>query len=205
MQIKRASAWRRGSFQLVDISKLGLNSKIKKFSDSFICGKGYSPPEGGENSFLSTVCEPRHGAGARFIDVIMLIAKAKSVCYNHFVGRRALPVVASRFCYRRREGYAMTPYEIIMERILSIENPVLFRSIIEVNAYRVLNWRGRINSIYSYFCSALVFFRASFSSCHLFSLLFDVSILHLTLEVYTEFGTVSGNAGRTERKRAGYI
>ena len=44
----------------------------------------------------------------------MLIAKVKSVCYNHFVGRRALPVVASRFCYRRREGYAMTPYEIIM-------------------------------------------------------------------------------------------
>ena len=63
---------------------------------------------------MSTVCEPRHSAGARFIDVIMLIAKAKSVCYNHFVGRRALPVVASRFCYRRREGYAMTPYEIIM-------------------------------------------------------------------------------------------
>ncbi len=45
---------------------------------------------------------------------VMLIAKVKSVCYNHFVGRRALPVVASRFCYRRREGYAMTPYEIIM-------------------------------------------------------------------------------------------
>ena len=36
------------SFQLVDISKLGLNSKIKKFSYSFICGKGYSPPFGGE-------------------------------------------------------------------------------------------------------------------------------------------------------------
>ena len=45
---------------------------------------------------------------------IMLIAKAKGVYYNHFVGRRVLPVVASRFCYRRREGYAMTPYEIIM-------------------------------------------------------------------------------------------
>ena len=45
---------------------------------------------------------------------IMLIVKVKSVCYNHFVGRRALPVVASRFCYRRREGYAMTPYESIM-------------------------------------------------------------------------------------------
>ena len=45
---------------------------------------------------------------------VMLIAKVKSVYYNHFVGRRALPVVASRFCYRRREGYAMTPYEIIM-------------------------------------------------------------------------------------------
>ena len=40
--------------QVVDISKLGLNSKIKKFSYSFICGKGYSPPSG-ENSFLSTV------------------------------------------------------------------------------------------------------------------------------------------------------
>ncbi len=45
---------------------------------------------------------------------VMLIAKVKSVCYNHFVGRRVLPVVASRFCYRRRKGYAMTPYEIIM-------------------------------------------------------------------------------------------
>ncbi len=33
--------------QLVDISKLGLNSKIKKFSYSFICGKGYSPPPSG--------------------------------------------------------------------------------------------------------------------------------------------------------------
>ena len=42
--------------QLVDISKLGLNSKIKKFSYSLICGKGYSPLRG-ENSFLSTVCD----------------------------------------------------------------------------------------------------------------------------------------------------
>ena len=42
--------------QLAYISKLGLNSKIKKFSYSFICGKGYSPPfGGGENSFLSAV------------------------------------------------------------------------------------------------------------------------------------------------------
>ena len=39
---------------LVDISKLDLNSKIKKFSYSFICGKGYSPPAG-ENSFLSAI------------------------------------------------------------------------------------------------------------------------------------------------------
>ena len=38
------------------MSKLGLNSKIKKSSYFFICGKGYSPPFGGENSFLSTVC-----------------------------------------------------------------------------------------------------------------------------------------------------
>ncbi len=48
---------------------------------------------------------------------VMLIAKVKSVYYNHFVGRRALPVVASRFCYRRREGCAMTPYESIMVMI----------------------------------------------------------------------------------------
>ena len=34
--------------QLVDISKLDLNSKIKKFSYSFICEKGYSPSFGGE-------------------------------------------------------------------------------------------------------------------------------------------------------------
>ena len=32
------------------MSKLGLNSNIKKFSYSFICGKGYSPPPKGENS-----------------------------------------------------------------------------------------------------------------------------------------------------------
>ena len=38
--------------QLVDISKLDLNSKIKKFSHSFICGKGYSPPSGGESLFV---------------------------------------------------------------------------------------------------------------------------------------------------------
>ena len=50
--------------RLVDISKLGLNSKIKKFSYSFICGKGYSPPLRGENSFLSTVCDIRLNAGA---------------------------------------------------------------------------------------------------------------------------------------------
>ena len=41
--------------ELVDISKLGLDSKIKKFSYSFICGNGYSPPFGEENSFLSTI------------------------------------------------------------------------------------------------------------------------------------------------------
>ena len=49
--------------RLVDISKLGLNSEIKKFSYSF-CGKGYSPPFGGENSFLSTVCDIHLSAGA---------------------------------------------------------------------------------------------------------------------------------------------
>ena len=43
-----------GSVQFFGISKLGLNRKIKKFSDSFIGGKGYSPPEGGENSFAKT-------------------------------------------------------------------------------------------------------------------------------------------------------
>ena len=40
---------------LVEISEFGLNSKIKKFSCSFICRKGYSLPAG-ENSFLSIVC-----------------------------------------------------------------------------------------------------------------------------------------------------
>ena len=34
--------------QLVDISKLGLNNKIKKFSYSFIRGKSYSPSFEGE-------------------------------------------------------------------------------------------------------------------------------------------------------------
>ena len=32
--------------QLVDIRRLSLNSKVKKFSYSFIGGKGYSPPSG---------------------------------------------------------------------------------------------------------------------------------------------------------------
>ncbi len=126
MQIKRASARCRGSFQLVDISKLGLNSKIKKFSDSFICGKGYSPPEGGRIAFCLQSASLGMVPGLVLLMSIMLIAKAKGVCYNHFVGRRVLPVVASRFCYRRREGYAMTPYEIIMERILSIEKSCAF-------------------------------------------------------------------------------
>ena len=37
--------------QLIAISKLGLNHKIKKFSYSFICGKGNSPPSGGESLY----------------------------------------------------------------------------------------------------------------------------------------------------------
>ena len=37
--------------ELVDISKLGLDSKIKKFSYSFICGNGYFPPPSGGIAF----------------------------------------------------------------------------------------------------------------------------------------------------------
>ncbi len=47
-RIKKAGV---SPLQLVDISKLGSNSKTKKFSYSFIFGKGYSPPAG-ENSFF---------------------------------------------------------------------------------------------------------------------------------------------------------
>ena len=36
------------------------------------------------------------------------------MCYDETVGRRVLPVVASRFCYRRRDGCVMTAYEIVM-------------------------------------------------------------------------------------------
>lgn len=43
-----------------------------------------------------------------------LIVKADSIYYNAFVGKRVLPMVTSRFCYRRREGCAMTLYESIM-------------------------------------------------------------------------------------------
>ena len=114
MQIKRASAWHRGSFQLVDISKLGLNSKIKKFSDSFICGKGYSPPEkGGRIAFCLQSASLGIAPGLVLLMSIMLIVKVKGVCYNHFVGRRALPVVASRSS-QKRGGIRMTAYEIIM-------------------------------------------------------------------------------------------
>ena len=114
MQIKRASARGRGSFQLVDISKLGLNSKIKKFSDSFICGKGYSPPEGGGRiAFCLQSASLGIAPGLVLLMSIMLIVKVKGVCYNHFVGRRALPVVASRSS-QKRGGIRMTAYEIIM-------------------------------------------------------------------------------------------
>ena len=41
----------RGKLWLIDISKLGLNRKIRKFSYSFICGKGNSPPSGGESLY----------------------------------------------------------------------------------------------------------------------------------------------------------
>ena len=44
---------------------------------------------------------------------IMLIVKVKGVCYNHFVGRRALPVVPPAL-HKREEGIRMTAYEIIM-------------------------------------------------------------------------------------------
>lgn len=44
-----------GRLQLVDISKIDLNSKIKKFSHSFICGKGYSPLRGENSFFLQSV------------------------------------------------------------------------------------------------------------------------------------------------------
>ena len=113
MQTKRASARRRGSFQLVDISKLGLNSKIKKFSDSFICEKGYSPPEGGRIAFCLQSASLGMAPGLVLLMSIMLIVKVKGVCYNHFVGRRALPVVASRSS-QKRGGIRMTAYEIIM-------------------------------------------------------------------------------------------
>ena len=62
--------------QLVDISELGLNSKIKKFSYSFICGKGYSPPSG-ENSFLSTI---RSGVGCETGAAVLMIGKMMRKC-----------------------------------------------------------------------------------------------------------------------------
>ena len=53
----------RGEASFVDISKLDLNSKIKKFSYPFICGMAILPPRG-ENSFLSTVRPPRIRGGS---------------------------------------------------------------------------------------------------------------------------------------------
>ena len=50
-----------GQLQLVDISKIDLNSKIKKFSHSFICGKGYSPPFGGRIAFFHSLLPPSSG------------------------------------------------------------------------------------------------------------------------------------------------
>ena len=49
--------------QLAHISKLVLDSKIKKFRYSFICGKGYSPPPfGGRIAF----CLQSETGSARF-------------------------------------------------------------------------------------------------------------------------------------------
>ena len=50
------------------------------------------------------------------VEVLGQLALALRIwpCYNDDVGRRVLPVVTSRFCYRRREGCAMTTYESMM-------------------------------------------------------------------------------------------
>ena len=69
--------------QLACISKLGLNSKIKKFSYSFICGKDYSPPFGGENSFLSTVWADKYSSaeGRKEKKYFMFMSK-NGKCYK---------------------------------------------------------------------------------------------------------------------------
>ena len=92
------------ALQLVDISKLGLNSKIKKFSYSFICGKGYSPPLGGRIAFClqsDAANAPRLKVGfiiaylewvskhARFMtkseeNLKKSVDSGFEICYNHF-------------------------------------------------------------------------------------------------------------------------
>ena len=54
----RVSAPLKWEPQLAHISKLGLNRRIKKFSYSFICGKGYSPPFGGRIAFCLQSAAP---------------------------------------------------------------------------------------------------------------------------------------------------
>ena len=75
LQSKESPAFPPGIPQLAHISKLGLNSKIKKFSDSFICGKGYSPPSRGRIAFCLQSNHRAKSAGAQCAPVIGICAK----------------------------------------------------------------------------------------------------------------------------------
>ena len=74
---------------LVEISEFGLNSKIKKFSCSFICRKGYSPPLRGRIAFCLPSAPVHHAPAfltyrkrlkiARINKSSVLLYKQKSV------------------------------------------------------------------------------------------------------------------------------
>ena len=71
--------------QLVDISKLGLDSQIKKFSYSFICGKGYSPPSGGRIAFCLQSAAPAVFARQGLLLMLNLTRKFNAEPVGHFL------------------------------------------------------------------------------------------------------------------------
>ena len=96
---------RKSVAQLVDISKLNSNGKIKEFSHTFICRTGYSPPSGGESLFVSSLNNalsqfmPRKSA-AQLVDISKLNSNGKIKEFSHtFICRTGYspPSGANRF------------------------------------------------------------------------------------------------------------
>lgn len=93
LQSKESPAFPPGIPQLAHISKLGLNSKIKKFSDFFICGKGYSPPSGERIAFCLQSNHRAQSAGAQCAPLRARRHNAQFLFPQHCRGAHRAPVI----------------------------------------------------------------------------------------------------------------